>query len=135
MPGWLKVLIGIVIAVPVGFFGLVWYLENAFESGGCKWTAIAQGAVSGDVSYRILRLRCSLIDDEFSVAIGPRDARIAAIQTTKLEPRFVRAESTRKAIFTVGGKDLVVTLDGLGQPVDRIDVESDGRQSTTPHAR
>lgn len=135
MPGWLRVLLGTAIAVPVGFLAFVWYVENAFQSGGCKRSGVAQGAVSGAIGYEIQRLRCNGLDDEFSVAVGPPDGRIAAISTVKLVPKFVRAESERRVLFSVDGRDLVVTLDGLGQPIERIDVERDGRRTATPHPR
>lgn len=135
MPGWLKLLIGIAIAIPVGFLAFVWYLENAFESGGCRRSGVAQGVVSGDIGYEIQRLRCNGLDDEFAVTVGPSDGRIAAISTMKLVPKFVRAESERRVLFAVDGRDLVVTLDGLGQPIERIDVDRNGRTTATPHPR
>ncbi len=135
MPGWLKILIGVAIAIPVGFLGFVWYLENAFEAGGCQRSGVARGVVSGDVGYEILRLRCNGLDDEFTVAVGPPDGRIAALSTVKLVPKFVRSENERRVLFSVEGRDVAVTLDGLGQPIERIDVDSDGRTATTPHPR
>jgi hypothetical protein len=130
----LKVLAGIAIAMPVGLLTLVWFLENVFSSG-CTTTAVGQGVIQGDVGYRITRLRCNRVDDEFMTVVGPSDGMVAAIATVKFKPEFVRAENARRAIFSVGGRDLAVTLDGLGRPAERIDVEADGRRSATQHPR
>ena len=134
MPLRLKVLAGIAIAMPVGLLALVWYLENVFSSG-CTTTAVGQGVVQGDISYKITRLRCNRVDDEFMTVVGPPDGMVAAIATVKFKPEFVRAENAHRATFSVGGRDLAIVLDGLGRPVERIDVEADGRRSATPHSR
>lgn len=135
MPRWLKALTGIVVAIPVSAFAFVWYLENAFESGGCVTTTVGQGVVRGDIGYKITRLHCDRVDDEFMVVVGPPNGMIAAIATVKLKPVLIRAEGPSRAVFSVDGSDLDVTLDGLGQPVERIDVEADGRRSATPRSR
>ncbi len=120
--------------MPGGLLALVWYLENVFSSG-CTTTAVGQGVIQGDIGYKITRLRCNRVDDEFMTVVGPSDGMVAAIATVKFKPEFVRAGSAHRATFSVGGRDLAVVLDGLGRPVERIDVEADGRRSTTPHPR
>lgn len=134
MPLRLKVLAGIAIAMPGGLLALVWYFENVFSSG-CTTTAVGQGVIQGDIGYKITRLCCNRVDDEFMTVVGPSDGMVAAIATVKFKPEFVRAESVHRATFSVGGRDLAVVPDGLGRPVERIDVEADGRRSTTPHPR
>lgn len=134
MPLRLKVLAGIAVAMPVGLLALVWYLENVLSSG-CTTTVAGQGVIQGNVGYKTTRLRCNRVDDEFMTVVGPSDGMVAAIATVKFKPEFVRAENAYRATFSVGGRDLAVTLDSLGQPVERIDVDADGRRSATPHPR
>jgi hypothetical protein len=130
----LKGLAGIAIAMPVGLLALVWYLENVYSSG-CTTTVAGQGVIQGNIGYKTTRLRCSRVDDEFMTAVGPPDGMAAAIATVKFKPEFVRAENAHRAIFAVDGRDLAITLDSLGRPVERIDVEAGGRRSATPHPR
>ncbi len=134
MPLRLKVLAGIAIAMPVGLLALVWYLENVYSSG-CTTTAVGQGVIQGDVGYKITRLSCDRVDDEFMTAVGPPDGMVAAIATVKFKPEFVRTENAHRAIFSVGGRDLAITLDGFGRPVERVDVDADGRRSATSRSR
>lgn len=134
MPLRLKVLAGIAVAMPVGLLALVWYLENVLSSG-CTTTVAGQGVIQGNVGYKTTRLRCNGVDDEFLTVVGPSDGMAAAIATVKFKPEFVRAESAYRAMFAVDGRDLAVTLDDSGRPVERIDVDADGRRSATPHPR
>ncbi len=120
--------------MPVGLLALVWYLESVLSSG-CTTTVAGQGVIQGKVGYKTTRLRCNRVDDEFMTVVGPSGGMVAAIAAVKFKPEFVRAENAYSATFSVGGRDLAVTLDSLGQPVERIDVDADGRRSATPHPR
>lgn len=134
MPAWLKVLTGVAVAIPVGVLAFVWWLEAAFTSGGCKQTGLGEGPLTNQVSYKIVRLRCSGRDDEFAVAIGPEDDRWAAISALGgSAPKLKRMEGERAVLFDVGGLEVRAELDGKGHPKARVDLKAGKVVETVLH--
>jgi hypothetical protein len=133
---WLKALIGIAIAIPVGILAFIWWLEAAFTSGGCKQAGLGEGPLSNQASYRIVRLRCSGLPDEITVAVGPADDRWAAIVTKGgPAPKLKRMDGDRTVLFEAGSTELRVELDAEGYPRARIDLKDGKVVDTVPHKR
>lgn len=136
MPAWAKWLLGIVVAIPVGFFAFGWWLETTFTSGGCRSTGFAESTLVGATTYQVLRLRCSGREDEFTVAVGPAGDRQAAISALGgAMPALARMDGNRVAVFTAGATEIRVELDDRGYPKARVDMKDGKVLETVPHRR